>query len=50
MKVETVQISKLGKARFIKVIAKKIGKLPEWHLGAQHKGKSWLFVDEIQIN
>ncbi|WP_036788134.1 GH92 family glycosyl hydrolase [Polaribacter sp. Hel1_33_49] len=50
VKVETVQISKLGKARFIKVIAKKIGKLPEWHLGAQHNGKSWLFVDEIQIN
>ena len=50
VKVETVHISKLGKARFIKIIAKKLGKLPEWHLGAKHDGKSWLFVDEIQIN
>jgi predicted alpha-1,2-mannosidase len=50
VKVETVHISKLGTARFIKVIAKKIGKLPEWHLGAKHNGRSWLFVDEIQIN
>ncbi|ARV06169.1 glycosyl hydrolase family 92 [Polaribacter sp. SA4-10] len=50
VKVETVKVSKLGKARFIKIIAKKIGKLPAWHLGAKHDGKSWLFVDEIQIN
>jgi hypothetical protein len=50
VKVETIHISKLGTARFIKVIAKKIGKLPEWHLGAKHNGRSWLFVDEIQIN
>ena len=50
VKVEIVHISKLGTARFIKVIAKKIGKLPEWHLGAKHNGRSWLFVDEIQIN
>lgn len=35
--------------RFIKIIAKKLGKLPEWHLGSQHDGRSWLFVDEIQI-
>ena len=35
--------------RFIKIIAKKLGKLPEWHLGYKHDGRSWLFVDEIQI-
>ena len=50
IKIETVHISKLGQARFIKVIAKKLGKLPEWHLGSKYDGKSWLFVDEIQIN
>ena len=35
--------------RYIKIIAKKLGKLPEWHLGYKHDGRSWLFVDEIQI-
>ena len=37
------------KYRFVKVIAKKLGKLPEWHLGYKHDGRSWLFVDEIRI-
>ena len=37
------------KARYIKVIAKKLGVLPTWHLGYKHNGRSWLFVDEIQI-
>jgi hypothetical protein len=50
VKVEIVHISKLGTARFIKVIAKKTGKLPEWHLGFKHNGRTWLFIDEIQIN
>lgn len=35
--------------RYIKLIAKKLGKLPEWHLGHKHDGKSWIFVDEITI-
>ena len=38
-----------GEYRYIKIIAKKLGKLPEWHLGYKHDGRSWLFVDEIQI-
>jgi hypothetical protein len=37
------------KVKFIKIIAKKLGKLPAWHLGYEHDGRSWLFVDEIQI-
>jgi predicted alpha-1,2-mannosidase len=37
------------KVRYIKIIAKKLGKLPTWHLGYKHDGRSWLFVDEIQI-
>jgi hypothetical protein len=36
--------------RYVKIIAKKLGKLPEWHLGHEHDGRSWLFVDEITIN
>jgi predicted alpha-1,2-mannosidase len=35
--------------RYIKIIAKKLGMLPKWHLGYEHNGRSWLFVDEIQI-
>ncbi|MGY8909545.1 MAG: GH92 family glycosyl hydrolase, partial [Flavobacteriales bacterium] len=37
------------KVRYIKIIAKKLGKFPTWHLGYKHDGRSWLFVDEIQI-
>jgi len=35
--------------RYVKIIAKKLGILPEWHLGYEHDGRSWLFVDEITI-
>jgi predicted alpha-1,2-mannosidase len=35
--------------RYVKIIAKKLGVLPKWHLGYIHDGRSWLFVDEIQI-
>lgn len=38
------------KARYVKIIARKLGELPKWHLGYKHNGRSWLFVDEIQIN
>ena len=31
----------------IKIIAKSIGPCPDWHLGAG--GKSWIFIDEIEI-
>ena len=37
------------KARFVKVVAKKLGVLPKWHLGYKHNGRSWLFADEIEI-
>ena len=35
------------KARYVKVIAKNFGKLPEWHQGAG--GDAFIFVDEITI-
>ncbi len=35
--------------RYVKVVAKKLGDLPEWHLGYKHNGKSWIFIDEIMI-
>ena len=46
---ERISILKGKNARYIKIIAKKLGELPEWHLGYKHDGRSWLFVDEIQI-
>ena len=50
VKVEETKISFQPKrVRYLKVIAKKLGKLPAWHLGYKHNGSSWLFVDEIQI-
>ena len=40
---------KRKKARYIKIVAKKLGTLPKWHLGYKHSGTSWLFADEIEI-
>ncbi|AXT18892.1 glycoside hydrolase family 92 protein [Flavobacteriaceae bacterium AU392] len=37
------------KARYIKVIAKTLGDIPEWHIGHAYDGKSWVFMDEISI-
>jgi hexosaminidase len=35
------------KTRFVRVLARSIGPVPEWHFGAG--GKGWLFVDEIVV-
>ncbi|WP_299122112.1 GH92 family glycosyl hydrolase [uncultured Winogradskyella sp.] len=35
--------------KYIKIIAEKMGKLPEWHLGYPMNGRSWIFADEISI-
>jgi predicted alpha-1,2-mannosidase len=49
--IKTVEF-KLANAnyRYVKIIAKKLGVLPKWHLGFEYNGRSWLFVDEITIN
>ncbi|MFD2822246.1 GH92 family glycosyl hydrolase [Lacinutrix iliipiscaria] len=48
--LKTIRFSGDGKPyRYIKIIAKKLGILPKWHLGYEHDGRSWLFVDEISI-
>ena len=36
--------------QYVKLIAKKVGPVPEWHMGHQYDGKTWIFVDEIQID
>ena len=37
------------KARYVKVVADKYGKLPEGHLGYPYNGSGYIFMDEIQI-
>ncbi|NNK28164.1 MAG: glycoside hydrolase family 92 protein, partial [Flavobacteriaceae bacterium] len=49
--IKEVSFGPIGKEyRYIKIVAKTVGQLPEWHLGYEHDGRSWLFVDEIRIN
>ena len=36
-------------AKYVKLVAKKLGKLPNWHSGYKTNGKSWIFVDEISV-
>ena len=43
----TTQETKGKKARYVKVIAKNFGKLPDWHQGAG--GDAFIFIDEITI-
>ena len=43
----TANETKNKKARYVKVIAKNFGKLPEWHQG--FGGDAFIFVDEITI-
>ena len=38
---------KIASARYVKVIAKNYGKLPEWHQGAG--GDAYIFIDEITV-
>jgi predicted alpha-1,2-mannosidase len=43
----TADETKSKKARYVKIIAKNFGKLPEWHQG--FGGDAFIFVDEITI-
>ena len=48
--IKTLQFNMNGySARYIKIVAKNLGDLPKWHLGAPYDGKAWIFVDEITI-
>ncbi|WP_329806646.1 GH92 family glycosyl hydrolase [Flavobacterium facile] len=42
-----INLAKPQKARFVKVIAKNYGKLPEWHQG--FGGDAFIFIDEITV-
>lgn len=48
--IKKVAVSNLEKQyQFIRVVAKRVGDVPEWHLGSTYDGKTWIFVDEIQV-
>ena len=48
--IKTIKGEKqLTKIRYVKLIAKTLGPVPEWHKGHPYKGHSWVFVDEITI-
>ena len=47
--IKHVSSNKKVSAKYIKVKATKFGVLPNWHLGYESDGRSWLFADEIQI-
>lgn len=42
-----INLTKSQKARYVKVIAKNYGKLPEWHQG--FGGDAFIFIDEITV-
>ncbi len=48
IKSTTFKIPK-EKYQYVKIIAKKLGNLPTWHIGYPMNGKSWIFADEISI-
>ena len=48
--IKNIQFNMGGySARYIKIVARNLGDLPRWHLGYEHDGKAWIFVDEIEI-
>jgi predicted alpha-1,2-mannosidase len=48
--LKSIQFNMKGNSsRYIKIVAKNLGDLPDWHLGAPFNGKSWIFIDEIEV-
>lgn len=48
--IKTIQFDLKNKsAQYVKIVGKKLGKLPKWHLGYPDEGRAWLFVDEISV-
>ena len=49
--IKTIEFNLNNSAyKYVKIVAKKLGALPKWHLGYPMDGRSWIFVDEISIN
>ncbi len=46
--IETFSVSTKKKARYLRITAKNIGEVPNWHEAAG--SKAWVFIDEIIVN
>ena len=50
IEIKTIRFNTEGqRSRYIKIVAKNLGDLPNWHLGSPYNGKAWIFIDEITI-
>ncbi len=50
VQIETVSFTvNSSDYQYIKIKAKKFGAIPEWHIGHEYDGKTWIFIDEISI-
>jgi len=50
VEIKTLRFHIRGKKiKSVRIFAKNLGSLPEWHLGHPHDGKAWIFVDEISF-
>ena len=50
IEIKTIEFNMNGySTRYIKIVAKNLGDLPNWHLGSPINGKAWIFIDEIEI-
>ncbi len=45
--IQDLVVKGKAKARYVKIVIKNYGKLPEWHISAGQQ--SWLFVDEVWV-
>ena len=45
--IQDVEVNGNADARYVKIVIKNYGKLPEWHISAGQQ--SWLFVDEVWV-
>ena len=45
--IQDLEVKGKANARYVKIIVKNYGKLPEWHLSAGEQ--AWLFVDEVWV-
>lgn len=48
VQTEKLKVEVSTQAKYVKVIARNFGKLPEWHQGSG--SDAFIFIDEIEIN
>jgi len=48
--IKDFKVSVKESGRYVKIIAKNFGKLPEWHQGHPFDGNAFIFIDEITVN